>query len=164
MLIFVCGVRKGSNFILLPVEISKPHPNHVQFSLQPKTRGDPYANFEFSLHSSLFSDAPLHRSYWLLSLQTLIRLPSSAILHSVLELSFSTSWPRKYVWQKAGGITEHTLLLFPGCLCEDDTPVPVTPICLEAKFSLYLSCLVTSYSLLMFSDPSVFCLFVCFNP
>lgn len=117
-----------------------------------------------SLHSSLFSDAPLHRSYWLLSLQTLIRLPSSAILHSVLELSFSTSWPRKYVWQKAGGITEHTLLLFPGCLCEDDTPVPVTPICLEAKFSLYLSCLVTSCSLLMFSDPSVFCLFVCFNP
>lgn len=138
-------------------DLTKPHPKHVQFSMPPKTQGDPYVNFEFSLHSSLFSDALLHKFYSLLSLQTLIRLPSSAILHSVLELSFSTSWPRKYVWQEAGGIIEHTLFLFPGCLCQEDTPVPVTTICLEAKFSPYLSCLITSCSLLTFFRS--FCLF-----
>lgn len=79
--------------------------------MQPKTQGDLYANFEFSLHSSLFSDAPLHKFYSLLSLQTLICLPSSAILHTVLKLSFFTSWSRKYIWQKAGRIIEHPVSL-----------------------------------------------------
>lgn len=153
-LVFVYGVRWGSNFLLLHVEstslplLMKPHPKYMQFSIQPRLRETP-------VHISrvLFAQLPLlytlpYKSHSPLSLQSLSLSPQFSNPVTLCLNSPSLDCNPESISRKSWGDEGIVELTFscPGSECPEDTPVLVTPASLEANFSPYLFCLIVSCS------------------